>query len=1179
MGTMSVSEKRSDEGIEKETREPISEAKAGAEKAPPPAVGGEPAADKSGHMTLGQAKPAAKPEAFGTLLTFDHDTGGLVITSVDADYDLFVDNEFNSVNSLALSELRLDRLNRIIDSALAEDIIYWRIGGTDSITPVGRNLSEQWTLERGNTAYLAAAAGPDEKPVTAVFHCPIEGANISVTPGTVYTFQALFGLHRCRATIRFVFLDDSGAELRIAKAPVDVTNIGGREAEGYARVHLTARAPDKAAAMRVEIIKGATLEGDDSFLFFARPALCRSAQVIGYQYLINDMPEEVTVSCFNGGVATVYSGQIPIPDEALDGGWHKVGVRNRRTGVINTVPIALPASVKSNAMIHGLEGSSLVCQLGMPSSWTHPVGVSLWIDGKPHDEKFYSEPGNSILRIPLPLKVCDGLPHVFSLRLGTSGQLLGQHACIGPNSTTPWEALQKYAGLPLPAQLAPLASYRYASLAAGSTGSAAKGSPSLRELHDILLEGFDRPRKEFRVLPFPAVKSPDVSIVIPVHNKFDVTYVCLAALLFATTRASFEVIVVDDGSHDTTMQLAQIAPGVVVVRNDTALGFVGACNAGAEKARGRYIVFLNNDTEPTAHWLDELLFVFENFEGVGLAGSKLIYPDGSLQESGGIVWETGDPWNYGRRANPHDPRYSYARIADYLSGAAIMIPTPLWKELEGFSREFMPAYFEDTDLAFKVKNAGRKVVFAPHSVVVHYEGMSNGTDQTASSGLKRFQEINRPKFKRKWISLFQNNGKVGVNVDLAKDRGIKKRVLFIDAEVPQIDRDAGSYAAIQEIRLFQALGCKVTFAPLNMAYLGRHTDYLQHLGVETVHAPFYSSVAAFLKERGSEFDLVFITRYGVAEQVVSHVNQHAGQARVVMNVADLHFLRMMRDAVAEKSEAKMNEALRTREAEIAALSRVELVLSYSSVEQSVITSHITLGPKTGIVPWVVDIAPVTVKFKERKDVAFLGGFGHPPNAAAVKYFASEVMPLLRRVVPGVRFMVYGSKVPPEIAALACEDIVIAGYVRDVADVFNSCRVFVAPLLSGAGMKGKVLDCIAAGIPSVLSPIAAEGIGLRDGSDTIIARKPEEWAEAIRRLYLDEAAWTAMSKSVHELAASKFSFAAGVTALSDALASIDFFVVEDAPALHVNSTRPRTPASLALSSGGTFVPALVAKPAK
>ncbi len=269
---------------------------------------------------------------------------------------------------------------------------------------------------------------------------------------------------------------------------------------------------------------------------------------------------------------------------------------------------------------------------------------------------------------------------------------------------------------------------------------------------------------------------------------------------------------------------------------------------------------------------------------------------------------------------------------------------------------------------------------------------------------------------------------------------------------------------------------------------------------------------------------------------------------------------MIRDAIADGSNDKMTAALRTREAELASLSRAELILSYSSVEQAVISSHITNGPKTGIVPWVIDPVPVRKGFAERQDIAFMGGFSHYPNVGAVKYFLDEIMPLLRTAIPGVRFLIFGSNVPPQIQARASDDVIIRGYVADVAEVFDACRVFVAPLLTGAGMKGKVLDCIAAGIPSVLSPIAAEGIGLRDGMDTFIARNPHEWVEAITSLYNNEATWNSMSKNAHDLAQRTYSFKSGVTALSEALASIDFFGREGG-GLFVTTSRPTSPRHL------------------
>jgi len=1087
----------------------------------------------------------------GISLSFDRETGSLAVFCRDAEFEILVDGNFCGIRRLEPHKLGIGRVNRIVDGDFAEPVPHWLIGAPGVASPVGRNLTADWTLDNGNTAYVAGKAAAGEAPVTATFHCPLEGPDLAIAAGEAYAFQACFGLHRCRATIRFVFTDAAGETVAVSEMPVETPAVGGRALRGYSRHHLVAKAPPDAARLRVELVKGPTLTGNDSFMFFTRAALCRASQAADFGQLHHALPVEVGIAMFARGGEPGYFGHIPVPDEALDGGWHKIGVKNRRTGELRTLPVAVPESLRARAEILGLEGAVLVCKLQLPASWTNPVGVSLWVDGAAVPGKIYSEPGTGMARLPLPVAACDGRPHVFEVRLGVSGQLLGQYACIGPASVTPWEALQHYAGMPLPAHLAPLAAYRYASLAAAA-------GPIAADLHDILLEGFERPRRAFRPLPFPAVADPDVSVVIPVHNKFDVTYVCLAALLFAATRASFEVIVVDDGSSDTTTRLPEIAPGIVYLRNEKPQGFVGACNAGAARARGRHIVFLNNDTEPTAHWLDELLFVFRTFDEVGLAGSKLIYPDGTQQEAGGIVWDTGDPWNYGRRGNPHDPRYSYTRICDYLSGAAIMIPAELWRELGGFSREFEPAYFEDTDLAFKVKQAGRKVVFVPHSVVVHYEGLSNGTDQSAATGLKRFQEINRPKFKRKWAGLFEGNGRLGVNPDLVKDRGIKRRVLFIDYEVPHLDRDAGSYAAVQEIRLFQALGCKVTFLPLNMAYLGRHTEFLQRIGVEAIHLPFSASAAAFLQSRGSEFDLVYITRYGVAEQVVGLLSEHAPQARVIVNVADLHFLRQIRDALSESSPDKMKEALLTRDAELAALSRAELILSYSPVEQAVITSHITSGAKAGIVPWVIDTAPLNAPFAGRRDIAFFGGFRHYPNVNAVKHFVRDVMPLLRARLPGVRFLIYGSNVPPDIEALAAPDIVVKGYVADVAEIFDTCRVFVAPLLTGAGMKGKVLDCLAAGIPSVLSPIAAEGIAIRDGIDAIVARTPEDWVAGIAALYQDEAAWTAMSKAAHDLARRNYSFAAAVTALSEALALIDVHATAGKPALCANRARPEAP---------------------
>ena len=138
-----------------------------------------------------------------------------------------------------------------------------------------------------------------------------------------------------------------------------------------------------------------------------------------------------------------------------------------------------------------------------------------------------------------------------------------------------------------------------------------------------------------------------------------------------------------------------------------------SCNAATEYAKGEFIIFLNNDTETTSYWIDELVKHFKECKGVGLTGSKLLNLDGSMQEAGGIVWGNGQPWNVGRNANPLQPEYNYVREVDYVSGAAMCIPKAVWEDVGMFSEELAPCYYEDTDLAFKVRDAGFKTLYVP----------------------------------------------------------------------------------------------------------------------------------------------------------------------------------------------------------------------------------------------------------------------------------------------------------------------------------------------------------------------------------------------------------------------------------------------------------------------------------
>src|SRR3990172_4434730 len=219
---------------------------------------------------------------------------------------------------------------------------------------------------------------------------------------------------------------------------------------------------------------------------------------------------------------------------------------------------------------------------------------------------------------------------------------------------------------------------------------------------------------------------------------------------------------------------------------------------------------------------------------------------------------------------------------------------------------------------------------------------------------------------------------------------------------------------MQEIRLLQSLGFKVTFVPANIAYMGGYTEALQRMGVEVLYAPFALSMSDVIERRGAEFNLVYIARYGVAQQVIDTVRAKAPNAKVVLNIHDLHFLREVREALHAKDGALMQKAVATRDAELAVMRKVDLVVSYSDTEHAVIESHNLDSTRVARVPWVVETADKVPGYEARKDIAFLGGFGHRPNVEAVEWFVREVMPLIRERLPGVRPLLSCTPAPPPL---------------------------------------------------------------------------------------------------------------------------------------------------------------------
>jgi GT2 family glycosyltransferase/SAM-dependent methyltransferase/glycosyltransferase involved in cell wall biosynthesis len=624
-------------------------------------------------------------------------------------------------------------------------------------------------------------------------------------------------------------------------------------------------------------------------------------------------------------------------------------------------------------------------------------------------------------------------------------------------------------------------------------------------------------------LSFDAGAAPHVSIVIPVYNKHLYTFTCLKSILNSRPARSYEVIVVDDCSTDDTAVMLQAMQGIQVVRPEHNQGFIKGCNQGAAIARGKYVLFLNNDTIVEGHWLDSLVNTFEQIPSAGLIGAKLLYPNGQLQEAGGIIWNDGSGWNYGRCDDPDKPEYSYLREVDYCSGACIVVPRKLFLDVGGFDERYVPAYGEDSDLAFKVREAGRKVYYQPECQVVHFEGVSSGTDP--SKGVKGYQQINKEKFFEKWAHVLVQHAAPGEMPHLEKDRQTSRRILVVDACTPTWDQDAGSLKIDNFMKILQSLGAQVTFAPDNLTFIDRYTQHLQTRGVECLSWPYVRSLEEHLKHSGARYDVILSCRPDVTERHLKSYRKYCPSAKVLYDTADLHFLREQRQGLIEGSALLAARAEKRKIQELSLVSGVDCTLVVSELEKQILQKEVP-DAQIAVISAVHDIYPRLKGFGETQDFLFLGGYQHQPNVDAVRYFVTDIYPILRQMLPGVRFYIVGSRPPESVRRLACDDVIVTGHVPDLGPYMSQCRLAVNPLRYGAGIKGKIVSCMAYGLPCVGTTLAFEGMGLRDGTEVLIADTPENFAKAVVRLYNDEQLWGTLSASGYSIVQRQYSFEAG-----------------------------------------------------
>lgn len=653
----------------------------------------------------------------------------------------------------------------------------------------------------------------------------------------------------------------------------------------------------------------------------------------------------------------------------------------------------------------------------------------------------------------------------------------------------------------------------------------------------------DAARPEALPVAAPAVPATarKVSVIIPAFNNAAYTRQCLKAVAANTSYPAFEVIVVDNGSSDETPAMLATRKGIHVIRNAQNLGFTQACNQGAQAATGEYLLFLNNDTIPLPGWLTSLVRQLDTAPWAGAVGSRLIYPDNTLQEAAAVVHRDGTASNFGRHDHPARPRYNRPCEVDYCSGASLLVRADLFRQLGGFDMRYSPAYYEETDLCFALRERGKAVLYEPASTVVHFGSTTAGLDP--AKGYRRYLAVNRNTFVGKWshrLAAHEPAPRPGESV-LTNDRALlgkriaaappvapkasapaspRPRVCVVSDMMPRYDASSSHLRVFHLLHFMREAGWSVDY--LYFMETSRDAHYAEAAGRHVrFHRISLSAEAMRACLNDLQPDCLWLTNIWTVEWAVQALelvksyredkNSQAIVPRVIVDTMDFHAKKHQRRYQSDKDEETMRMAKMFLAVEQLLYPLADAVVTVTSQDAQDIIQAVPQCAPVVVIPNihepVADIPPVT----SRQHMVFLGNYTVQHNRDAARWFVREVLPRVRAVRPEVEFHLVGAEADTQCAELAdVAGVRLVGFVSSLEEALGRYRLFVCPLTYGAGMKGKVGSAAACGLPIVTTAIGAEGFPLQSGVNCLIADTASAFAAACLALLGDDGLWARFS---------------------------------------------------------------------
>jgi glycosyltransferase involved in cell wall biosynthesis len=643
------------------------------------------------------------------------------------------------------------------------------------------------------------------------------------------------------------------------------------------------------------------------------------------------------------------------------------------------------------------------------------------------------------------------------------------------------------------------------------------------KLAALLMERIKSAANTIEPISVSVKEAPDLTIIIYANDNATSVLCCITSLLEAPPKCPFEIIIADDGSHDHLPLLAARWKGVNRVPSCGHVGWAKAINRAAEFATGRFIAFLDGYCEVLSGWEEELMEALVCNSKRVVGGGKVVNVSGSIQHGGGFAWSEGKLTILGQDQDPKHPFFNYLRTVDFVSHTFLFVKSDAFYRVKGFDEAYGSPEYSAADFCLKMKRHGWQVVFQPFAQIIRYVNLNDWQNNSDKLLMENRWSEQLPPF-------IKDHSK--------SNRGVVGHALIVDQITPTPDQDSGSIDQVNLIVILLQLGWAVSFVPeVEMEHRKTYTTNLQKMGVQCIFKPYYVNLWDFIKDAGKTIDLALLYKGRPTVHYLDIIKPHCPKAKFIFDTVDIHHLRELREAELFKDENKKKYALQTKKIEIEAIRRTDCTIILSVAEEKLIRKEIP-NAKLVVIPLIRDIPGPQFPREELHDICFIGGFLHQPNRDAIHYFVEYIWPLVSVRLLSVKFRIMGSNIPPDIYALQSDSVVIDGFVPDLKTSFAKCRLSVAPLRYGAGLKGKIASSLGFGIPCVATTIAAEGMGSGECFGVEIADEPYEFADKIVHLYTDHKHWSELSRTGLNYVNQEFSVQANKKRFSTILSDLE-----------------------------------------